>query len=270
MPLFDDVKDFFTIKDDAYYYSKLYPFQDKILALAFSESTNFYLSGGTALNRFILPQYEKVLARHSDDLDFFINLDNSQESLDYFHHAKDEILDRIKRDYLVEAEKNLTLFSEYKVLSDSSYIYYAYDGKIKLKLQFVLDYRKKSDDSLVLNSNYRIDNLNNILTNKVATLKHREEFKDFVDIYHIAEFDKHIDWKSIIYQTAKTSKVIGLNQKEFMKICTQLLNLYQKSDIEVLIKQVIFGQSRAYQKRQVYKVLDEFKKLVIDRIETKK
>jgi len=28
MPLFDDVKDFFTIKDDSYYYDKLYPLQD--------------------------------------------------------------------------------------------------------------------------------------------------------------------------------------------------------------------------------------------------
>ena len=55
MPLFDDVKDFFTIKDDNYYYNKLYPFQDKILALTFSKPTNFYLSGGTTLNRFILP-----------------------------------------------------------------------------------------------------------------------------------------------------------------------------------------------------------------------
>jgi len=37
MPLFDDVKDFFTIKDDSYYYDKLYPLQDEILALTFSQ-----------------------------------------------------------------------------------------------------------------------------------------------------------------------------------------------------------------------------------------
>ena len=266
MPLFDDVKDFFTIKDDNYYYNKLYPFQDKILALAFSKPTNFYLSGGTALNRFILPLNHEKLPRHSDDLDFFINLDNTKESLEYFHNAKEEILKRIRVHYTVEAEKNLTLLSEYKILSDSSFIYYAYNNKIKLKLQFVLDYRKRSNTSLLIKDGYRLDNLNNILTNKIATLKHREEFKDFVDLYNIAKFNTNIDWNRIIKQTAKSAKVVGLSSKEFKKNCKKLLKLYRDSDINILTKKVIFGDNKAYQEEQVYEILNGFEGLIIDKI----
>ncbi len=266
MPLFDDVKDFFTIKDDNYYYNKLYPFQDKILALTFSKPTNFYLSGGTTLNRFILPSNHKKLPRHSDDLDFFINLDNTKESLEHFHHAKEEIIERIRVHYTVEAEKNLTLLSEYKILSDSSFIYYAYNDKIKLKLQFVLDYRKRSNASLLIKDGYRLDNLNNILTNKIATLKYREEFKDFVDLYNITKFNKNIDWNSVVEQTAKTAKVIGLNSKEFRNICKVLLILYRNSDMDVLTKKVVFGDNKTYQEEKIYKILNGFEKLIIDRI----
>ena len=266
MPLFDDVKDFFTIKDDNYYYNKLYPFQDKILALIFSQPTNFYLSGGTTLNRFILPLNNKKLPRHSDDLDFFINLDHTKESLEHFHHAKEEIIERIRVYYTVEAEKNLTLLSEYKILSDSSFIYYAYNDEIKLKLQFVLDYRKRSNTSLLIQDGYRLDNLNNILTNKIATLKYREEFKDFVDLYNITKVNQNIDWSSVVEQTAKTAKVIGLNSKEFKENCKKLLKLYRNSDINVLTKQVIFGDTKAYQEEQIHEILNGFEKLIIDRI----
>ena len=211
---------------------------------------------------FYLLTYKK-LPRHSDDLDFFINLDNTKESLEYFHYAKEEIIERIRVHYTVEAEKNFTLFSEYKILSDSSFIYYAYNDKIKLKLQFVLDYRKRSNASLLIKDGYRLDNLNNILTNKIATLKYREEFKDFVDLYNIAKFNTNIDWDDIVEQTAKTAKVVGLNAKEFRKICKELLKLYRNSDIDVLTKKVVFGDDKAYQEEQVHEILNGFEKLII-------
>jgi len=249
-----------------YRFAYLYPFQNEILTLAFSKPTNFYLSGGTALNRFILFHDNENLPRHSDDLDFFINLDNTKESLEYFHNEKEKILDRIRVHYTVEAEKNLTFLSEYKILSDSSFIYYAYNNKIKLKLQFVLDYRKKSNSSFVIKDSYKIDNLNNILTNKIATLKYREEFKDFVDIYNISKFDTNINWNRVIEQTAKSAKVIGLNTKEFQNICIKLLELYRVSDIDVLTKKVVFGKSKIYQKKQVIEILNEFERLIINKI----
>ena len=48
-------------------YQKLYRLQNKILDVVFAEETEFYLTGGTCLNRFY---FEK---RYSDDLDLFTN-----------------------------------------------------------------------------------------------------------------------------------------------------------------------------------------------------
>lgn len=45
--------------------------QDEILGLVFAENTEFYLTGGTCLNRFY---FEK---RYSDDLDFFTNFSDT-------------------------------------------------------------------------------------------------------------------------------------------------------------------------------------------------
>ena len=52
---------------DHFYKDILYPIQDKALALIGSVSSPFYLTGGTALSRFMLHH------RFSDDLDLFIN-----------------------------------------------------------------------------------------------------------------------------------------------------------------------------------------------------
>ena len=53
---------------DTFYQDKLYPFQDKILKILGKADTEFYLTGGTALSRFLLNH------RYSDDLDFFSTL----------------------------------------------------------------------------------------------------------------------------------------------------------------------------------------------------
>lgn len=62
-------------------YKKLYLLQDKILDLIFQKDTEFYLTGGTCLNRFY---FEK---RYSDDLDLFTNFS------DTFSYSAREIID---------------------------------------------------------------------------------------------------------------------------------------------------------------------------------
>ena len=64
-------------------YKKIYTLQDEILDLMFAEDTEFYLTGGTCLNRFY---FEK---RYSDDLDFFTNFS------DTFPYSVREIINRI-------------------------------------------------------------------------------------------------------------------------------------------------------------------------------
>jgi predicted nucleotidyltransferase component of viral defense system len=54
---------------DHYYKNKLYPLQDRVLDLIGQTQSDFYLTGGTLLSRFVLHH------RYSDDLDFFVNAD---------------------------------------------------------------------------------------------------------------------------------------------------------------------------------------------------
>lgn len=46
-------------------YTEIYKLQDRVMDIVFSVENEFYLTGGTCLNRFY---HEK---RYSDDLDFF-------------------------------------------------------------------------------------------------------------------------------------------------------------------------------------------------------
>src|SRR4051794_12221622 len=55
--------------DKAFYFEKLYPLQDQVLAFLTGVDTGFYLTGGTAASRGYLHH------RLSDDLDFFVNDD---------------------------------------------------------------------------------------------------------------------------------------------------------------------------------------------------
>ncbi|MFN7189323.1 MAG: nucleotidyl transferase AbiEii/AbiGii toxin family protein [Cyclobacteriaceae bacterium] len=55
-----------TAMFDHCYNEQLYPLQDSVLSLVGSLPTPFYLTGGTALSRFLLHH------RFSDDLDFFV------------------------------------------------------------------------------------------------------------------------------------------------------------------------------------------------------
>jgi hypothetical protein len=55
--------------DRAFYFDRLYPLQDQVLALLRQIETGFYLTGGTAASRGYLNH------RFSDDLDLFVNDD---------------------------------------------------------------------------------------------------------------------------------------------------------------------------------------------------
>ncbi len=56
--------------DKDYYFTKLYPLQDKVLKIINALETGFYLTGGTASSRAYLHH------RFSDDLDLFVNDDD--------------------------------------------------------------------------------------------------------------------------------------------------------------------------------------------------
>ncbi|HOV13543.1 MAG TPA: nucleotidyl transferase AbiEii/AbiGii toxin family protein, partial [Spirochaetota bacterium] len=129
-------------------YEELYSLQDKILKIIFSLDNNFYLTGGTALHRFYLG------LRYSDDLDFFISNDT------LFAENINEFLDKLHESGL---KYNRTVQSKdfQRIIVDD-----------KLQLDFVNDHSIRYGKS-VLKSDFKIDNIMNILSNKLSAIADR-------------------------------------------------------------------------------------------------
>jgi len=153
-------------------YNKLYSLQDKVMKLIFSEEHEFYLTGGTCLSRF----YQEK--RYSDDLDFFTN--NSTRFGFAVKNIKTKLLE------------NFSLTTE---VESKDFIRFEIDGL--LQLDFVNDRVPRYKDVIVLNNGYIIDNIENILSNKITAIIGRDNPKDIFDIYLICKFYE-FDWQEIL------------------------------------------------------------------------
>ena len=170
-----------------YYTEKLYPFQDNIIQIIKSCKTKFYLTGGTVLSRKFLQH------RYSDDLDFFVNAD-------------DEF-----KEYIGKIEAKLSLndinFNVITKADDFVRIVTTKESEINLKLDFIndIDYHYngfEQDKKLG-----KIDNIQNILSNKISALP-RLEIKDFVDIAFIAH-KFPFSWENLIEQAIKKNSWVN-------------------------------------------------------------
>ena len=157
---------------DGVSYKELYRLQDKVLKIVFKTEKEFYLTGGTCLSRFY---FEK---RYSDDLDFFA--DNSSR----FNFAVKNIIYELKSEFLVIKEIDSKDFIRLKV--DNI-----------LQLDFVNEKVPRVKDVVITNENFIIDNLDNILSNKLTAVINRDNPKDVFDIYLIYKFHK-FSWKYIL------------------------------------------------------------------------
>ena len=138
----------------------------------FSLRNGFYLTGGTALHRFY---YE---ARCSDDLDFFIS------ASDTFHEDIYLISRVLKKKGLVFE----------KVVQTRDFHRYRVNGI--LQVDFVNDYVYRFGKSEVIEGK-RIDNITNILTNKLGAIIDRDEEKDVFDLVCIANNEDFV-WQEIL------------------------------------------------------------------------
>ncbi|MEA3239993.1 MAG: nucleotidyl transferase AbiEii/AbiGii toxin family protein [Pseudomonadota bacterium] len=154
-------------------YKKLYALQDKVLDKVFSFEHEFYLTGGTCLSRF----YQQK--RYSDDLDFFANSSN------VFGFTLKKIKALLAEDFDLEVAIEAKDFSRLKV-------------NHSLQLDFVNDRVPHYKDLIVLENGYVIDNIENILSNKITAVMGRDDPKDIFDIYLIAKFSS-FDWGKIIH-----------------------------------------------------------------------
>ena len=164
------------------YIDKLYPLQDKVLALVSTLSTQFYLTGGTALSRGYFNH------RYSDDLDFFVNRDST------FPTQAEKIIQALQNKFEVEVTIKTIDFVSLKI------------NKI-LKVDMVNDVGFRDGKSVIKPFFDQVDNITNILSNKITAITSRDEPKDVVDIWVIAK-NNQIDWPKI-YQAAN-SKAVGI------------------------------------------------------------
>jgi len=157
---------------DSINYIKLYALQDKVMDVVFNVENIFYLTGGTCLSRFY---HEK---RYSDDLDFF---------------AYDE--PRFKAGI-----KNIKIslketFSVYEETQSKDFVRLRIDDL--LQVDFINDRVLRHGKSVILENGYHIDNIENILTNKLNTIIDRDEEKDIFDLYLICKY-YNFNWQNIL------------------------------------------------------------------------
>ena len=153
-------------------YKELYSLQDKVLAVVFQVQSEFYLTGGTCLSRFYIEK------RYSDDLDFFTN-----QSPRY-----NFVIKKIKK----ALEENFQLTTE---VQSKDFTRFKVDDL--LQLDFVNDISFRYKDVVVDENNYLLDNIENILSNKITAVIGRDNPKDIFDIYLIYKFYS-FEWKEIL------------------------------------------------------------------------
>ncbi|BDB64191.1 hypothetical protein T36_0638 [Helicobacter cinaedi] len=153
-------------------YIRLYKTQDSIIDLVVKENLRFYLTGGTALQRFYFDSY-----RYSDDLDFFL-MDNGTSNANSKEFQKFiDILDENNIEYTCNV--STPYFKQILLKEDC------------LKIDLVNDF-VRTENGL------HLDSVQNIFVNKLETSLSRTEPRDLFDIYtilsnHQIDFDKSFE-----------------------------------------------------------------------------
>ncbi|RPI17008.1 MAG: hypothetical protein EHM58_10850 [Ignavibacteriae bacterium] len=180
---------------------------------------NFFLTGGTALSVFYLHH------RVSDDLDLF---------------TVNEI-DLSKLDFLLTRNLNERIK---KINSTKHYLSLIIDDT---KVDFVIDYvsNKNKREKYYFNeeSFIRIDNMENISSNKLCVLVSRTEVKDYIDFFHICKnYDN--DKLKIIYEEAlkkdavfEDSPTVAYQIEEGLKYVVNNQDLYPRLSVSIKQKE---------------------------------
>jgi predicted nucleotidyltransferase component of viral defense system len=176
-------------------YRSLYILQDKVLETLFTTESDFYLTGGTCLSRF----YQEK--RYSDDLDFFTNASPR------FAFALRNIIHVFKKS-----------FDTRVVIETKNYVRLAVDES--LQIDFVNDIAYRYKEPVVTEQNYLIDNLENILANKLTAVIGRDNPKDIFDILMIYTY-YDMSWPDILEAAHKkagfTDEDLIIRLKSFPK-----------------------------------------------------
>jgi predicted nucleotidyltransferase component of viral defense system len=161
-------------------YKAIYALQDEALGVVKTCDTDFYLTGGTCLHRFVSPR------RYSDDLDFF-----SGDAALFRTYAREVISALKKADLDVVTETDTRDFLRVRI-----------NGALRTDL--VRDTVFRYGRSGTSPEGYRIDNIMNMLGNKLCALIGRDEPKDVFDIATIRD-TADVDWSLALEIAGKKS-----------------------------------------------------------------
>lgn len=178
-----------------YFRTKLYPFQDGILAIVRKSGTPFYLTGGTALSR------RWFHHRYSDDIDLFLDNDPG------FAGHVDRLFTSLKQ---AEERGELRMDNARARRSSAHVQLWLVTGDrepIDLKVDLVNDVAPRVGDTEMDPVLGRVDGWRNILANKVAALS-RYEPKDVADIWVIAR-NRRFSWREVVADAQR--KEVGID-----------------------------------------------------------
>ncbi|MCL1945851.1 MAG: nucleotidyl transferase AbiEii/AbiGii toxin family protein [Chitinivibrionia bacterium] len=155
-------------------------------------NAHFYLTGGTALSR---AYYNH---RYSDDLDFFVNSDDS------FLAQVEEIIAKLKENEII-INKNLQIQKREYIYS----FYVSWDkSDVLLKLDFVNDINAHFGEIQNTNLFHRIDSKRNILSNKISAL-FRYAGKDVADLRELS-LHENFNWNEIFKEACEKESGIDI------------------------------------------------------------
>lgn len=248
-------------------YIQLYKTQNKILNLTAKEKLGFYLTGGTALQRF---HYNKF--RFSDDLDFFL-IEN--ETQDKTPKEFNEFVTMLK-------DNNI----EHTIKISNKYFTQIYLRENNLKIDLVNDFvYHEKDDFKKLDNGLYIDSIQNIFVNKLETSVSRDEPRDLFDIYTILSNNKMDINKSFEILSKKCNiepkqvisnlKNINLNKINLEEVRTKnnyiLKDFYEnfhkvinENFIEKNQKKELFEKINYYEKKKDILISEQKNKLIKD------
>ncbi|MBC7360281.1 MAG: nucleotidyl transferase AbiEii/AbiGii toxin family protein [Desulfacinum sp.] len=158
-------------------YEALYRLQDEVLDIVFASENIFYLTGGTCLSRFYKAK------RYSDDLDFFA------DSSARYAFALRRLRSRLAEKYPVRVEVESKDFTRFRI-------------NHFLQVDFVNEHAPRWKEVVVTPEGRIIDNIENILANKLTAVVARDDPKDVFDVYLIWKFYA-FSWAEILEAAQK-------------------------------------------------------------------
>jgi hypothetical protein len=164
-----------------FYEKNLYPLQDGVLKCVSGCGTDFFLTGGTALNR----AYRN--SRYSDDLDFFLSASSS------FAAQLEAILEALPRaGFKIDETAEALRTGDFCTIV----VFHESNPESLLKLDFVNDIVAHYDGFLETPIFSKTDSPRNILSNKLTAL-FRFEAKDVADIHSLC-LGLRFNWSDIM------------------------------------------------------------------------